>query len=128
MAGIGDSHNCGGPIWAIFEADAVARENWTTAPPHVDTGHGFFFTADTLADLARMIVMPHQRLPMLPENLDATVARYNTFVDSGTDEDFGKPKPLTTSPRHPSMPPGPPRRSTTRGVACGSMAIARWWP
>jgi succinate dehydrogenase/fumarate reductase flavoprotein subunit len=26
--------------------------------------------------------------------LEATVARYNSFVDSGLDEDFGKPKPL----------------------------------
>lgn len=26
MAGIGDGHNGGGPIWAIFDADAVARE------------------------------------------------------------------------------------------------------
>ena len=28
MAGIGDGHNGGGPIWAIFDADAVIRENW----------------------------------------------------------------------------------------------------
>ena len=28
MAGIGDGHNGGGPIWAIFDADAVAREKW----------------------------------------------------------------------------------------------------
>ena len=31
---------------------------------------------------------------MPPENLEATVARYNSFVDAGKDEDFGKPKPL----------------------------------
>ena len=30
---------------------------------------------------------------MAAETLEATVARYNSFVDSGTDEDFGKPKP-----------------------------------
>ena len=28
LAGIGDGHNGGGPIWAIFDADAVARERW----------------------------------------------------------------------------------------------------
>jgi succinate dehydrogenase/fumarate reductase flavoprotein subunit len=33
-------------------------------------------------------------MPMPPQNLAATVARYNTFVDSGIDSDFGKPKPL----------------------------------
>ena len=26
--------------------------------------------------------------------LKATISRYNSFVDSGVDEDFGKPKPL----------------------------------
>ena len=28
MAGIGDGHNGGGPIWAIFDAAAVEREKW----------------------------------------------------------------------------------------------------
>ncbi len=94
MAGIGDGHNGGGPIWAIFDTDAVGRENWHPEPPDVDFAGGFFHRADTLAELARKIVMPHQRVPMLPGNLERTVARYNTFVASGTDEDFGKPKPL----------------------------------
>ena len=30
---------------------------------------------------------------MPPGNLDETVARYNSFVDAGKDEDFGKPAP-----------------------------------
>jgi succinate dehydrogenase/fumarate reductase flavoprotein subunit len=30
---------------------------------------------------------------MPQENLEATVARYNSFVDSGKDEDFEKPTP-----------------------------------
>ena len=94
LAGIGDGHNGGGPIWAIFDADAVARENWDPAPPNVDIEAGFFFSADTLADLASKIMMKYQRVPMPPENLERTVARYNSFVDSGVDEDFGKPKPL----------------------------------
>jgi hypothetical protein len=94
MADIGDGHNGGGPIWAIFDADAVAREKWNPAPPDVDTGAGFFFSASTIGDLARKIMMKYQRLPMPSNNLEATVARYNSFVESGTDEDFGKPKPL----------------------------------
>ncbi len=94
MAGIGDGHNGGGPIWAIFDADAVIRENWVPTPPNVDIAGGFFFSADTLADLARKIVMQYQRVKMPPDNLQQTVARYNSFVDSGTDDDFGKPKPL----------------------------------
>jgi hypothetical protein len=93
MAGIGDGHNGGGPIWAIFDSDAVTRENWDPTPPHVDNAGGFFFRADTVADLANKIVMKYQRVKMPAGNLEQTVARYNSFVDSGVDEDFGKPKP-----------------------------------
>ena len=93
LAGIGDGHNGGGPIWAIFDADAAAREAWTPEPPQVDIG-GYFFTANTLPDLAKAIVMQHQRVPMPPEQFVQTVARYNSFVEAGADLDFGKPKPL----------------------------------
>ena len=94
LAGIGDGHNGGGPIWAIFDADAVARETWQPKPPHVDVGAGFFFAADSIGALAAKIKMKHQRVPMPPQNLAATVARYNSFVDAGHDADFGKPTPL----------------------------------
>ena len=94
MAGIGDGHNGGGPIWAIFDADAVAREKWNPESPFVDFEQGFFFKADTLAELAAKIQMKYQRVPMPPAALEATVARYNSFVDAGEDKDFGKAKPL----------------------------------
>src|SRR5580700_9584175 len=94
LAGIGDDHNGGGPIWAIFDADAVTREKWDPTPPNVDIEAGFFFSAESLSDLAKKVKMEHQRIPMPPDNLEQTVARYNSFVDSGTDDDFGKPKPL----------------------------------
>ena len=38
--------NGGGPIWAIFDADAVTREKWDPKPPHVDPD-GWFFSAET---------------------------------------------------------------------------------
>jgi succinate dehydrogenase/fumarate reductase flavoprotein subunit len=94
LAGIGDGHNGGGPIWAIFDADAVAREKWQPKPPHVDVDAEFFFEADSIEALAAKIKMKFQRVPMPPQNLAATVARYNSFVDAGKDADFGKPKPL----------------------------------
>ncbi len=94
MAGIGDGHNGGGPIWAIFDSDAVEREKWDVNPPNTDPANGFFFSADTIGELAQKIKMKYQRVPMPPENLVAEVARYNSFVDSGVDADFGKPKPL----------------------------------
>ncbi|HWG06845.1 MAG TPA: FAD-binding protein [Beijerinckiaceae bacterium] len=94
MAGVGDGQNGGGPIWAIFDSAAVAREKWDPTPPNVDFDGGFFFKADTIGDLARMIMMKYQRVRMPPENLEETVARYNRFVDIGRDEDFEKFGPL----------------------------------
>jgi hypothetical protein len=93
LAGVGDAKNGGGPVWAVFDSDAVAREKWTVAPPWVDIKDGFFFTATTVSELAAKIRMKYQRVSMPSTNLEQTVARYNSFVDSGIDEDFGKPMP-----------------------------------
>jgi succinate dehydrogenase/fumarate reductase flavoprotein subunit len=93
LAGIGDGHNGGGPIWAIFDREAIVREGWNPEPPHVDVAGGFFFRAGSLAELATAIHNPHQRVAMPPAELEATVARYNAFVDAGHDADFGKPAP-----------------------------------
>lgn len=94
LADTGDTNkrNGGGPIWAIFDADGVAREEWDPNPPFVDL-EGYFFSADTLGELARGIDNEYQSLPMPARALEETVSRYNSFVDSGTDEDFGKPAP-----------------------------------
>jgi urocanate reductase len=94
MAWNGDEkkRNGGGPIWAIFDQDAVEREEWDPRPPNVDP-EGYFFTADTLAELAGAITNPYQSQPLPAAALEETVARYNTFVDLGEDEDFGKPTP-----------------------------------
>ncbi len=81
-----------GPVWAIFDAEAVKREKWKTTPPHVDPD-GYFFSAQTLADLAAAIRTPFQDAPMNAATLQAMVTRYNSFVDSGTDSDFDKPSP-----------------------------------
>ncbi len=83
--------NGGGPIWGIFDADAVTRQRWDPRPPHVDPE--YFFSADTIAELARRIVNPYQLRPMPAAVLEETVARYNAFVDAGTDADFKKPSP-----------------------------------
>jgi succinate dehydrogenase/fumarate reductase flavoprotein subunit len=85
--------NGGGPIWAIFDADAVAREKWDPKPPHVDPD-GYFYSADTLTELAPKIRNPHQKKPIASAALEETVNRYNSFVASGTDSDFKKPVPM----------------------------------
>lgn len=83
----------GGPIWAIFDADGVQREKWTVAPPFVDPD-GWFFSAGSLRELARKIISKYQKETMPGAALEETVARYNSFVENGTDEDFGKPVPM----------------------------------
>lgn len=93
LAGTGEPVNGGGPIWAIFDADAVRREKWNPHPPDVDTANGFFFEANTLAELACKVTMKYQPKPLPADVLQRTVARYNSFVDAGLDEDFDKPKP-----------------------------------
>jgi succinate dehydrogenase/fumarate reductase flavoprotein subunit len=95
MAYSGDKSklNGGGPIWAIFDADAAAREKWNTKPPNVDPD-GWFYSADTLGELAGRIKNPHQKQPMPGAALTETVARYNSFVAEGTDKDFKKKTPM----------------------------------
>jgi urocanate reductase len=95
MAYSGDpsKKNGGGPIWAIFDAEAVTRQKWNPRPPNVDP-EGYFFSADTIAELARRIVNPHQSRPMPATALQETVTRYNSFVDAGADADFKKPAPF----------------------------------
>lgn len=85
--------NGGGPIWAIFDADAVEREKWNVRPPFVDP-MGYFFRADTIEGLAQAIRNEYQWRAMPPDALKQTVDRYNSFVDKGQDDDFKKPKPL----------------------------------
>jgi succinate dehydrogenase/fumarate reductase flavoprotein subunit len=85
--------NGGGPVWCIFDADAVKRENLDVTPPMVDTARGYFFSANSLAELANKMVMEFQKKPIPAQALQDTVARYNSFVDKGVDEDFDKPKP-----------------------------------
>ncbi len=82
----------GGPIWAIFDADAAKREDWTLAPPYVDPD-GWFFSGSTLQELAGKIAGKYQKEPMPAAALQETVARYNSLVDRGIDEDFKKPAP-----------------------------------
>lgn len=94
MAGVaGEAVNGGGPIWAIFDADAVAREEWTVEPPFVDTAAGLFFSGRSLEELAGRVVNQYQKSPLPAEALTRTVDRYNRFVDAGVDEDFDKPTP-----------------------------------
>jgi len=81
-----------GPTWAIFDADAVGREEWDLAPPNTDPL--FFFSANSLSELAAQLTKnPFQKVEMPGKNLEVTVARYNSFVELGKDDDFDRPTP-----------------------------------
>jgi hypothetical protein len=67
-----------GPQWAIFDADAVAREGWKVVPPYVDPD-GYFFSGNTLPELAAAIKNEYQAKPMSGDILQATVDRYNSL-------------------------------------------------
>jgi hypothetical protein len=83
---------CPGPVWAIFDSGAVQREGWKVTPPHVDV-QGYFFTGNTLEELAAAIDNDYQARPMSGKALKESVERYNSFVELGEDKDFGKPSP-----------------------------------
>jgi hypothetical protein len=93
LAGIDDGHNGGGPIWAIFDSDAVAREGWQPQPPARRHRSRLLFQRQPARRPRQEIVMKYQRVPMPPANLEETVVRYNSFVESGVDADFHKPTP-----------------------------------
>ena len=81
-----------GPTCAIFDSDAVKRLGWVLGPPNTDPE--YFFSGDTIAQLAQNIKGPYQKIPMNAANLEMTVIRYNSLVDAGMDVDFGKPTPM----------------------------------
>ncbi|MDI2027945.1 FAD-binding protein [Saccharopolyspora sp. TS4A08] len=76
------------PYWMIYDDRAGERPpvQSTSVPmgntqDYVDAG--LWHTADTLDELATKIGVP-------AENLARTVARFNTFAESGTDEDYAR--------------------------------------
>ena len=126
MAGIGDGQNGGGPIWAIFDQGAVEREKWDPKPPNVDLDDGFFFKADTVAELAKKIVMKYQRVPMPPDNLagDGRRATTPSSTSAATSTSASRGR-CTRSPSRRSMRPGRRRCCTTPAPGCASTRAAR---
>jgi hypothetical protein len=76
-----------GPLWAIFDADAVERAGWEIRSPYV-ADNGYSFKADTIEALAAKIHAGHefQRVPL--KYLAETVATWNGYVDAGADPEF----------------------------------------
>ncbi|MBF9052159.1 FAD-binding protein [Roseobacter sp. HKCCD9010] len=77
-----------GPIWAIFDQDAVERTGWELRYPYVNEDNGYYFRADTIEELANKIRAGHpfQRVPLV--HLPETVATWNSYVTDGADPEF----------------------------------------
>ena len=89
--GDGNARRYGGPLWAIFDQDAVERNDWNMTQGVVDFDNGYCFKADTLEELAKAVVNKYyEHVKMDPDTLVATIRRYNAFVDAGVDSDWGK--------------------------------------
>lgn len=79
------------PYWMIYDDSGdgaggippVKATNVSMAEPRRYVEAGLRHTADTLEELAVKIGVP-------PQNLAATVARFNQFVARGVDDDFGR--------------------------------------
>ena len=93
LAGTGDAVNGGGPIWAIFDADAVKREEWTVEPPYVDIAEGLLLLGKQRAGLAAAIVNKHQKSPCLAARSKVPSPATTPLWTRGKDADFEKPAP-----------------------------------
>jgi len=81
-------------VWVVGDADGAAAMNWPIPAfenpnparyPMLDPA--CVAIADSLEDLATKMNIP-------ADAFKATIERYNSFVDAGVDEDFGKPMPM----------------------------------
>lgn len=95
--GTDHTRRVGGPVWAIFDAAYADEEGFVIEEPNVDIKNGYFFSGETLEELAANVVNKYyEDYPMDAATLVATIERYNELVDKGEDEDFGKPSDLMT--------------------------------
>ena len=86
-------------VWAVADSDTAAAlewpldDEWTGSFRNPDPKRGWTLdpaclaVADSLQELATKMGVPAAAL-------EATVSKYNGFVDAGEDADFGKPMPL----------------------------------
>ncbi|NEW48359.1 FAD-binding protein, partial [Nocardia cyriacigeorgica] len=76
------------PYWMIYddkegEVPPVKATNVSMVEPEKYVAAGLWHTADTLPELAEKIGVP-------ADALVATVQRFNSFVETGVDPDFGR--------------------------------------
>ena len=81
-----------GPLWAIFDEDAIERTGWELRFPYVSEENGYYFKSDSIEDLASQIYArhPYQRVPLA--HLADTIETWNGYVTAGADPEFEREK------------------------------------
>ena len=111
-----------GPIWAIFDRAAVERDKWNIDPPFTSPTNGFFFSADTIEELAAKIQKGHefQRVPLRyssrPSGRGTLTSIRATIRTSAAD----RTRRCTGSKSRRSTRRASIRSGTTRTAACAS--------
>lgn len=95
-----------GGLFYLIADNEIKKTAYNTSEEQLEqqVKDGRLFKADTLADLAKQIGVD-------PETLEQTVATYNSYVDQGSDPDFGKnvfdlkvtQAPFYATPRKPAI-------------------------
>ncbi|MFC6253924.1 flavocytochrome c [Secundilactobacillus hailunensis] len=95
-----------GGLFYLIADNEIKKTAYNTSEDQLEqqVKDGRLFKADTLADLATQIGMD-------PKTLEKTVATYNSYVDQGSDPDFGKSvfdlkveqAPFYATPRKPAI-------------------------
>ena len=124
LAGIGDGKMAAARSGRSSTPEAVAREGWDPSPPHVDIAAGFFFSADTVEELAAKIVMKYQRVPdaAAKPRRDHRPLQHALLRPALTPTSASQSRAIK-SKRRPSMPPG--RRRSFMTPAPGLRINAR---
>ena len=86
-----------GPLWAVFDQDAVERNGWELRYPFV-SDNGYFFRADTIEDLADQMYAGHEFQRVRLKYLAETVATWNGYVGEGADPEFEREAEAPMSP------------------------------
>lgn len=71
------------PAWIVFDQAMVDKYGFQPSWPGQPLSEGIATSADTLAELAEQVGID-------PQGLEETAARFNSFCETGVDEDFAR--------------------------------------
>jgi hypothetical protein len=83
-------------VWAVTDAEGAAALGWLlhidqVRNPNPKSGIALYPEMVAFSDRVKDLAA---EMKVDPAGLEATISRYNRFVDAGKDDDFGKPEPV----------------------------------